>query len=47
MRFISRLKVWQRFALIGAIALTATAVPVAMSVARVYGTCLLYTSRCV
>jgi hypothetical protein len=38
MRFISRLKVWQRFALIGAIALTATAVPVAMSVARVYGT---------
>lgn len=38
MRFIGRLKVLHRFALIGAIALTATAVPVAMSVARVYGT---------
>ncbi|MGE0329093.1 MAG: methyl-accepting chemotaxis protein [Ramlibacter sp.] len=38
MRFISRMKVLHRFAVIGAIALTATAVPVAMSVVRVYGT---------
>jgi methyl-accepting chemotaxis protein len=38
MRFISRLKVLHRFGLIGAIALTATAIPVAMSVVRVYGT---------